>query len=294
MSLRGRLKSWINLGIHPLGVRLETLAAARADRERLSALASSGHFDAPVFPILDSFRNCNPEALLSAVRRFESDCARFRTPASRDGYRFDNDYFTSPDAEVAYSMVRESAPRRIVEVGSGFSTRLFRAAIMDGGLSTELVSIDPSPRKDVASIADRVFAIRLQEVDEAELVSSLGPGDILFIDSSHKVETGNDVVTLLLRIVPALKPGVLIHLHDIFLPFEYPREWLVDFGWQWNEQYLVQASLQDSRTLEVLWPGHYLQRTMVDFSKYFHGPSRARASSLWLRKGDIPLSARGS
>ncbi len=84
--------------------------------------------------------------------------------------------------------------------------------------------------------------------------------------------------------LPRLKRGVIVHLHDIFLPFEYPREWLIDLGWRWNEQYLVQALLQDSDSMEVLWLGHYFERTVSTFRDHFPAMKRGRASSLWLRK----------
>ena len=93
--------------------------------------------------------------------------------------------------------------------------------------------------------------------------------DILFIDSSHQIRIGNDVVKLLLDIIPALKKGVLVHFHDIFLPYDYPRQWIIDNRWEWNEQYLVQAMLQGSVEFEVLWPGHFLQRTFPNFANLF-------------------------
>ena len=92
------------------------------------------------------------------------------------------------------------------------------------------------------------------------------------------------MVELFLNILPRLKPGVLIHIHDIFLPYEYPREWIMQNRWPWNEQYLVQALLQGSEEYEVLWAGHYHQKTMPDFAKHFPLWQGKDASSLWLRK----------
>lgn len=284
MSLAGSVKSLVNGALRPLNMRVESLAAERAESARLAALEASGHFEAPVLPLLDSFRRCAPEALLQAVLRYGPETAKFAETGREIGYRFANDYFTSPDAEVAYALVRDLKPRRIVEIGSGNSTWLFRAVIEDGGLETQLVSVDPSPRREVAAVADRVLRQRLQELEELKLVDELDDGDVLFIDSSHTIEAGSDVVVLLLRVLPALKPGVHVHLHDIFLPFEYPRKWLVELGWKWNEQYLVQALLQDSTSFEVLWPGHYLQRTLPGFANHFRADVLGAGSSLWLRK----------
>jgi len=114
----------------------------------------------------------------------------------------------------------------------------------------------------------------------------LEAGDILFIDSSHEVRPGNDVVRLFLNIVPRLRSGVVIHVHDIFLPFEYPREWIIEntLNVKWAEQYLLQAMLQASNEFEVLWPGYFLQRTLPGFSNYFHDGAGRFAASFWLRK----------
>lgn len=284
MSVGGTLRRWVNSGLRPFGVRFETLAAQRAESRRLAALVERRQFEGPVFPLLPAFESLDAERILERVRCYGSETARFAGVGEAERFQFANDYFTSPDAEVAYAITRDLCPRRIVEIGSGNSTRLFREALRDGGSDAELVSIDPDPRREVEGIADRVVRRRVEELDAEEICGWLDAGDFLFIDSSHEIEAGNDVVTLLLRVVPALRPGVLVHVHDVFLPFEYPREWLVDGGWRWSEQYLVQALLQDSEALEVLWPGHYLQRTRADFAAHFAAPELGRGSSLWLRK----------
>ena len=284
MSLAGRLRASLNSSLEPLGFRIQSLTAERAEAARLQNLAGSGHFEREVFPVLASFRECDPSPVLSGVRDLACSLKRFVDSTVAGEFTFANDYFNSPDAEVGYALVRMLRPKKIVEVGSGFSTRLFRSAITDGHLDTELVSIDPSPRREIFGVADRILPKRLEEVDESELVEALGSRSVLFIDSSHGIRAGNDVVTLLLRIVPKLPIGTVIHLHDIFLPFEYPREWLLDYGWDWNEQYLVQGMLQFSETLEVIWAGHYFQRNITDFQSHFVAPIPGRASSLWLRK----------
>ncbi|HEY6763823.1 MAG TPA: class I SAM-dependent methyltransferase [Candidatus Sulfotelmatobacter sp.] len=129
-------------------------------------------------------------------------------------------------------------------------------------------------------------------MSSADLEDVLGPNDILFIDSSHEVRPGNDVVRLFLNVVPRLRSGVVIHVHDIFLPFEYPREWMIcnALNVNWAEQYLVQALLQGSNQFEVLWPGYYLQRTWPNFAEHFYYKPGAVAKSLWLRK--LPLVSR--
>jgi hypothetical protein len=148
------------------------------------------------------------------------------------------------------------------------------------------VSIDPSPRREVQSVADQVICRKLEDVPASDLQDVLLSNDVLFIDSSHEIRSGNDVVSLFLRVIPGLCSGVVIHVHDIFLPFEYPREWIVEntLNVNWAEQYLVHAMLQGSDQFEVLWPGHFLQRTLPDFDGHFSGKPVGVAKSLWLRK----------
>ena len=270
--------------LRPVNVRVETLTADRAELSRLERLREEGHFDRAILPLLPQFSQFDPVPIWGSIARVRDDLVRLGGERGRDGYSYDNDYFTSPDAEVAYALARDLQPAHIVEVGSGNSTLLFREAIRDGEMRAELVSIDPDPRRSIDSVADRVIAKRLEEVASTDLFDMLVPGDILFIDSSHEVKAGNDVVRLLLEIVPKLPRGVLVHLHDIFLPFEYPREWLIDNRWAWNEQYIVQALLEGSNQFEVVWPGHYVQRTMPGSDDRFFAPGRGVASSLWLRK----------
>jgi hypothetical protein len=284
MNIAGRTRSQLNRILEPANVRVETLTADRAELARLQGLRAAGHFDHPILPVLPQFERFDPGPVWSSIARVRDDLVRLGTAPLEDAYAFDNDYFTSSDAEVAYALVREFRPARIVEVGSGNSTLLFREAIRDGDIQTELVAIDPDPRRAVERVADRVIAKRLEEVASSCLLDALGANDILVIDSSHEVKAGNDVIRLLLDIVPQLKSDVLIHVHDIFLPFEYPSEWLIDNRWTWNEQYIVQALLQGSRQFDVVWPGHYLQRTLPDFDGHFVTPRRSVASSLWLRK----------
>ena len=284
MALRSHARRLINCGLEPLGLRLQTRTAELAELARLRRLEMAGHFTRPAFPVLPQFHACDPTPLLGAVAGFREQTARFARPRRDGGYSFDNDYFTSPDAEIGYVLVRQLNPRQIIEVGSGNSTQLFRAAITDGKLRTVLVSIDPSPRTTIETVADHVIMERLEDVPPSYLADTLQDGDILFIDSSHESRTGNDVVELFLKVIPALNEGVVVHVHDIFLPFDYPREWIVDHRWNWNEQYLVQAMLQGSNEFDVLWPAHFLQKTWPGFAGHFDETSGRNACSLWLRK----------
>lgn len=285
MSLPGQFKKLFNRLARPLNLRLDSLTAEQAEASRLDVLERGGHFTGAVFPVLPSFSRCDPTPVFAAVAAAEERFARFAaTPAGGEEYSLDNPYYTTPDAEVLHAMVQIHHPNLIVEIGSGNSTLLFRHAIKDAGLSTRLISIDPQPRRNVAQYADVSVVERVEATGAREWLDRLGPGDILFIDSSHEVKTGNDVVFLLLTVLPALPPGVIVHIHDIFLPYEYPRAWVIEEKWNWCEQYLVQALLQDSPPWEVLWAGHYLQRSRTDFSGHFRFWRDWDARSLWLKR----------
>ncbi len=158
--------------------------------------------------------------------------------------------------------MRMFEPRRVVEVGSGNSTRIMRQAVMDGGLDTEIVAIDPQPRIEIEAVVDRFVRARAETLEDYAEFDALEPNDILFIDSSHEARVGNDVARLFLCVLPRLKPGVVIHVHDIFLPFEYPLE-VTTQPRVWTEQYVLQSILQWA-PVEVLWPGYYVQAARPD------------------------------
>lgn len=284
MAASTTIKTWLNHALAHLGLKLDTLTRERAERARLAALDARGRFSQPVFALLPAVAACDPAPILEMLRAHRDRFDELADPlANRTGYRLDNAYFGSPDAEVLYCLIRAHAPRHIVEVGSGHSTRVSRLAIEDGALATRLVCIDPAPRQDVARLADELHRARVETLDRPELFDSLARGDVLFIDSSHDVSIGNDTVHLCLDVLPRLASGVLVHIHDVFLPYEYPREWVTERGMTYNEQYLVQALLQDSERFEVLWAGHYLQRTLPDFPRHFVHLHGRTAQSLWLR-----------
>jgi hypothetical protein len=184
---------------------------------------------------------------------------------STGGYHYNNGFFEMVDAEIAYSMVRHYKPARIIEIGAGFSTRLLAAALESNlersGVRGELISIDPYPERiPNAAFSNMVtiVPVPVQEVD-LELFRSLEKNDILFIDSSHIVGIGSDVVREYLEILPQLRSGVLVHIHDIFLPSDYPRESVLNDLWFWSEQYLLHAFLSFNSSFQVLWASSAMQ-----------------------------------
>src|ERR1700704_460059 len=195
---------------------------------------------------------------------------------------FDQSWFPSLDAAVAYPLVRERKPQRIVEVGSGHSTRVLARAL--GGVG-EIVAIDPAPRADIIDLPGVRFVPSTLQAAPLELFDGLRAGDALFIDSSHILMPGSDVDILLNRVLPMLPAGVLIHIHDIFLPFDYPPIW----GWRaYNEQQGVVPLLASEAYRPLFssaWaerrPGARLQTSVV---ARLPRPPDAIAASLWLEK----------
>jgi predicted O-methyltransferase YrrM len=252
---------------------------------RLKVLGQSGYFEKPAFPVLPPFELIKTDSILREVGRYQQRFNDFQDSANNEvGYTFDNEWFSSPDTEMLYTFVRKYRPKNVIEIGSGHSTMIIRQAIMDGKLKTFLTCIDPQPRTDISRFANRFHARPVEAFAGSELFRSLSKNDILFIDSSHKIKTGNDVVFLYLNVIPYLPKGVLIHIHDIFLPYEYPKEWILDKKWFWNEQYLIQALLSSFTFFDVLWAGYYLQRTRANFAEHFDYLNGKVAKSLWLRK----------
>ena len=198
--------------------------------------------------------------------------------------RWRQDWFPRLDGAVAYAMVRDTRPARIVEVGSGHSTRFLARAVADGGLPTAITTIDPAPRAVIRDLPVERIATTLQNAGSAPF-EGLAAGDMVFMDSSHILMPGSDVDTLLNRILPALPAGVRVHIHDIFLPDDYPA------GWEWrgyNEQLAVGALLFGG-AYRPLFASHYVATRMAgavadSVAGRLVLEAGAVESSLWLEK----------
>jgi hypothetical protein len=172
----------------------------------------------------------------------------------------------TPDAEIYASMIARFRPERIVEIGAGFSTRVARATVTTCELPTKIAIVDPEPRADVRAFADEVFLERVENLELEYL--AIGPRDLLFIDSSHVLTPGGDIEFLFTRVLPSLPAGALVQVHDIFLPWDYPRE----FVRRWyTEQYVLQALLAYSSRFEVLVSTHAVCRTHRDAAAELFG-----------------------
>ena len=216
--------------------------------------------------------------------------AEFAPPRSPSANRFefhlDNGLFQGGDADLLYAMIRRHRPARILELGAGFSTLVSAAAVSANradGDSCTFTSCDPYANSAGAASVDGLDAIRAvaaEDLGPGEF-GELGENDILFIDSSHTVRVGGDVVHLLCEVVPRLAPGVLVHVHDIYLPWEYPRAWVEQLRWYWAEQYLLQALLAGNPGLEVVAGA---------FAMWREDPDRMRAAIPNIASENPPIS----
>jgi len=197
--------------------------------------------------------------------------------------RWQQDWFPRLDAAMAYAVIRQVRPARIVEVGSGHSTRFMARAVADGAIPTRIVAIDPAPRAALQGLPVEWLPAAVPNCG-FEPFRALTADDILFIDSSHILMPGTDVDFLLAEVMPALPPGVLVHLHDIFLPDDYPESW----AWRgYNEQSAVAALFGGG--WDVMFASRYVVTRMPDrfracIASRFPCPPGAVETSLWLRR----------
>jgi Methyltransferase domain len=307
LSLRGRLKKLVSHS------GTEAAAAPREATKLRAKLAHyelgwpPGHFYSPI-PDLAQVREREQEIfrvrpdlpgidlrlaeqsfLAQELERFypEQPFEDHKTPRNR--YFFLNPNFSYGAALTLYGMLRYLRPRRVIEIGSGYSS----CATLDTnelflGSSLECVFIEPEPallrsllRKDDI---ERVTIVpeRLQSVDKV-IFRSLHANDILFVDSTHVSKVDSDVNHILFEILPALESGVYIHIHDIMYGFEYPKEWIYE-GRYWNEAYSVRAFLQFNGAFEIVFFNSYLGQFRSEVFASMPLFLRNPGTSLWLRK----------
>jgi predicted O-methyltransferase YrrM len=231
---------------------------------------------------------------LELIERFSAYYAELpfpKQPTPNHRYHFENHYFTYCDAVILYCMLRHHRPRRIVEVGSGFSS----AAMLDTrdrflDRNTQFTFIDPFPQRlETLLVGDdhttcRILATKVQDVAFSTF-DELTAGDFLFVDSSHVVKLGSDVSWLFFEVLPRLKPGVVIHFHDVFWPFDYPDIWL-RAGRAWNEAYVLRSFLQYNNEFALV--------LFNDFLKTFHADTLRTHLPLCLEEGPYAMTLSAS
>jgi Methyltransferase domain len=207
------------------------------------------------------------DAQLGFLEGLREQLAEFRPPAATgdpDAYASRNPSYPVPDAAVLHAVVRGTRPRRIVELGSGHSTLVVAAACLANereGSHVDYRAYDPYPkvaRPRLPGLTE-LSRTRAEELPD-QVFEALGDGDLLVVDTTHTVKTGGDVNHIVLDILPKLASGVLVHFHDVFLPWEYPRMWAEDYGLYWAEQYLLQAFLSLNTEYEVACALYALSR----------------------------------
>jgi hypothetical protein len=232
----------------------------------------------------------NMEAQRESMGRIaaEADEANPRQP------HWNNSWLPAVDAAILYTLVATYKPKTYLEVGSGNSTKFVRRAIDDHGLSTKIVSVDPQPRAEIDALCDEVIRQPIEKVDIDALAARLAPGDVVFVDNSHRGFQNSDVTICFLELMPALPAGTFFGVHDICLPFDYGPYFLDYF---YNEQYylgmyLLAGALQD----EVVLPSFYACRetdmapALASALNHPGIPEAVRGgSSFWMQLGAAPV-----
>lgn len=246
----------------------KNLEQTRQELQKWKSWKPPGHFYSPI-PDLNEIRereeqifnnsienihgiNLNTEHQLHLLNKLAMfyDKLPFPSDSSSDfRYHYNNEYYSYADGIVLFGMLMHLKPKRLIEIGSGFSSSLTldtRERFL--GKEPQCTFIDPNPERLYSLLSEEdkkntdIIADKVQAVPKS-LFEELEEDDILFIDSSHVSKTGSDLNCIIFEILPLLKKGVYIHLHDIFYPFEYPKEWIYE-GVSWNEAYLLKAFLQ--------------------------------------------------
>jgi predicted O-methyltransferase YrrM len=244
-------------------------------------------------PGLDMREEQQKQLLSEIVAGFEDEYTAIPTGASSQEFQYyrENAAFEAVDAEMLFGLIRLLKPRRMYEIGSGFSTLLAADALRRNradGYSCRFIAIEPYPSEALQARLPsdvELWRVPVQEVSLDEF-ESLCENDILFIDSSHVCKIGSDVQFEFLEVLPRIRPGVVVHIHDIFMPVEYPKQWVLDWHRFWNEQYLLQTFLSFNSVFEVLWAGQWMHINHPDLLTKAFPSYRADRSpvSLWFRR----------
>lgn len=213
-------------------------------------------------------------------------------PATPGQFFLKNGNYESVDAELLYAMLRARKPRLVMELGSGFTTLLIGEAVRRNhadGVQTQHLAYDPFPRPQILG-EEPPPPTRFEPISATDVpldaFAQLGAGDILFVDTTHTVKLGSDVNYIVLDVLPTLAPGVIVHFHDVFLPWEYPREWFEEMQYYWAEQYLLQAFLAFNDEFEVQIPAaaiaqEFPQRLAAVVPSFVPGQ---RPGAIWLKR----------
>ena len=200
---------------------------------------------------------------------------------------FRNHSYQDLDAVTLYCMIRHFKPRRIIEAGCGFSSRVISLAARKNnaeGHATKCLFIEPYPTDRILRdrLAGPLLEKKIEDVPLAQF-QELESGDFLFVDTSHVIKTQNDCCREYLQIIPTLQAGVIVHVHDIFTPYDYPEEWILKNLFAFNEQYALECLMTGNPSLEVMFPLHQLWKDQPDSLARFFPVKPIRPVAFWLR-----------
>lgn len=194
-------------------------------------------------------------SFLSFKDNFVSISERQASDSSPSEPSWMNTYIPALDGVALYGLIATRKPQYFLEVGSGNSTKFARKAITDHNLRTKIISIDPHPRAEIDVLCDQIVREPVEAIS-LDIFDRLGSGDILFVDNSHRVFMNSDATAIFLDVIPRLKPGVLVEIHDVTLPYDYPKDWIDRY---YSEQYLLAAYLlAEGHRFEILLPNAFI------------------------------------
>jgi Methyltransferase domain len=265
-GLRSRTRAWATRVAHLAGFELvrQHFYSPIPDYDRLE----SSHWSDPLPSSGVDLRVESAVSLLTTeLAAYLAELSSSSSPLA--GFAINNGSYESVDAESLYAMLRHVKPSRVFELGSGSSSHVITAARTSNaadGSPFEHQVFDPYPftASPLGPVpASEVHAVRTEDIP-VSVFEQLAAGDVLFVDTTHTVKSGGDVNKVVLEILPTLASGVVIHFHDIFLPYEYPRDWIVEHRRLWAEQYLLQAFLAFNDEFEVMFPAYAVSRAAPD------------------------------
>nr|WP_321233413.1 class I SAM-dependent methyltransferase [uncultured Psychroserpens sp.] len=235
------------------------------------------------------FHTIRQKELLTTLSNYYTELPFQKHENNELRYYFENKFYSYTDGIILYSMLRHLKPERVIEIGSGFSSALMldvNEHFFDNKIS--LTFVEPFPKRLNSLLTDfdkeqtNIVESFVQKVD-LNLFKTLEKDDILFIDSSHVVKTGSDLHHILFNILPILNSGVYIHFHDVFYPFEYPKEWVFN-GFNWNEDYFLRAFLMYNDDFEIVLFSDYLHKFHKTIFKSMPLSYNNSGGNLWIRK----------
>ncbi|MEM1170388.1 MAG: class I SAM-dependent methyltransferase [Cyanobacteria bacterium P01_H01_bin.35] len=232
----------------------------------------------------------NQENIINFLEEIQTYAEEFNPPLSGNienpnSFFWKNPAFSFSDAMAYYCIVRHFKPKQILEVGSGYSTLVANEALKKNGYG-KIVIIEPYPKQFLYQLdtVETIITKFVQDIPVSEFVELLGEGDIFFIDSTHTVKNGSDCLYLYLKIMPEINNNVLVHTHDVRLPFPYNQKDLIEKNITWTEQYLLYAYLLDNPKVEVVFSSMFLHKFFPKQAEMFmRGKYKEGGASIWYK-----------